>query len=30
VKAVQGDLFLLVMPKTNVDVRMLFVGDDIS
>ena len=30
VKAVQGDLFQFVMPKTNVDVRILFVGDDIS
>ena len=30
VHAVQGDLFQFVMPKTNVDVRILFVGDDIS
>ena len=30
VKAVQGNLFQFVMPKTNIDVRILFVGDDIS
>ena len=30
VHAVQGDLFQFVMPKTNVDVRILFVGDELS
>ena len=30
VKAVQGDLFQFVMPKQNVDIRILFVGDDLS
>ena len=30
VKAVQGDLFQFVMPKQNVDVRVLFVGDKLS
>ena len=30
VEAVQGDLFQFVMPKRNVDVRILFVGDELS
>ena len=30
VKAVRGDLFQFVMPNDNVDVRILFVGDDHS
>lgn len=30
VKAVQGDVFQFVMPKQNVDIRILFVGDDLS
>ena len=30
VEAVRGDLFQFVMPKQNVDVRILFVGDELS
>lgn len=30
VKAVQGDVFQFVMPKQNVDVRILFVGEEVS
>lgn len=29
-KAVQGDLFQFVMPNQNVNVRILFVGDELS
>ncbi len=30
VRAVQGDLFQFVMPKQNVEIRILFVGDELS
>ena len=29
-EAVQGDLFRFVMPEGNAEVRVLFVGDDLS